>query len=491
MTPTPLHPSSPRRKKPADQAPTPDGKHDAPGQNLHGHRRLQVEDVTVVERGPMRQAIAGTIVGNLMEWYDVGVYGYLAVLIGRVFLPEAAPSVKSLFSLGVFAVTFVARPLGGIILGQLGDRLGRHRVLALTLTMMSASTFLIGILPDYSVIGAWAPILLIVLKLAQGFSTGGEYAGATTFITEYAPDRHRGFYASLLDLGSYLGFANGAAVVSSLQLTMSGAAMEGYVWRVPFLIALPLALIAIYFRLKIEDSPAYLQAQAGVANRNQNPTKGIAGLVRSYWREILTAFVLVAAANTLGYAVTSYMPTYLTTTLGYDTVHGNLLTLPVLVLMSLGIPVAGALSDRTQARAVRRIGGCHLPGHSGISAHDARAVVVDPAGSFPARRACRPVRVEPRIRAASTVSHVVALWRYGNVIQPCGCAVLRYGTIHHGSFGHRYRGPACSSVLDYGNVDGRIHRGARHGGECRQADARCNAHRSHSRGSPSSRGDPG
>ncbi|PBS83127.1 MFS transporter, partial [Escherichia coli] len=126
-----------------------------------------------------RQAIAGTIVGNLMEWYDVGVYGYLAVLIGRVFLPEAAPSVKSLFSLGVFAVTFVARPLGGIILGQLGDRLGRHRVLALTLTMMSASTFLIGILPDYSVIGAWAPILLIVLKLAQGFSTGGEYAGAT------------------------------------------------------------------------------------------------------------------------------------------------------------------------------------------------------------------------------------------------------------------------------------------------------------------------
>ena len=352
MTPTPLHPSSPRRKKPADQAPTPDGKHDEPGQNLNGHRRLQVEDVTVVERGPMRQAIAGTIVGNLMEWYDVGVYGYLAVLIGRVFLPEAAPSVKSLFSLGVFAVTFVARPLGGIILGQLGDRLGRHRVLALTLTMMSASTFLIGILPDYSVIGAWAPILLIVLKLAQGFSTGGEYAGATTFITEYAPDRHRGFYASLLDLGSYLGFANGAAVVSSLQLTMSGAAMEGYVWRVPFLIALPLALIAIYFRLKIEDSPAYLQAQAGVANRNQNPTKGIAGLVRSYWREILTAFVLVAAANTLGYAVTSYMPTYLTTTLGYDTVHGNLLTLPVLVLMSLGIPVAGALSDRIGRRPV-------------------------------------------------------------------------------------------------------------------------------------------
>ncbi|MSS46651.1 MFS transporter [Cutibacterium sp. WCA-380-WT-3A] len=347
MTPSPFHSSSPNRIP--DQAPKLDRQCDTPDEH---HCRLQVEDVTVVERPTMRRAIAGTIVGNLMEWYDVGVYGYLAVIIGPVFLPDAAPSVKSLFSLGVFAVTFIARPLGGIVLGQLGDRLGRHRVLAFTLIVMSAATFLIGVLPDYSTIGVWAPILLITLKLVQGFSTGGEYAGATTFITEYAPDKHRGFYASLLDLGSYLGFAIGAAVVSALQLTMSGPAMEGYVWRVPFLIALPLGLIAIYFRLKIEDSPAYLQAQVGVASRNQNPTKGIADLVRSYWREILTAFVLVAAANTLGYAVTSYMPTYLTTTLGYDAVHGNLLTLPVLVLMSLGIPAAGALSDRIGRRSV-------------------------------------------------------------------------------------------------------------------------------------------
>ena len=219
-------------------------------------RRLTVDDVTVVDRPMLRRAVAGTVVGNLMEWYDIGVYGYLAVIIGRAFLPDASAGAQSLFSLGVFAVTFVARPLGGVVLGQLGDRLGRQRVLAFTLIMMAAATFLIGVLPDFSVIGIWAPILLIVLKLAQGFSTGGEYAGATTFITEYAPDKSRGFYASLLDLGSYMGFAIGAAFVSILQLTLSAETMQGFAWRIPFLVALPLGLIAIYFRLKIEDTPA-------------------------------------------------------------------------------------------------------------------------------------------------------------------------------------------------------------------------------------------
>jgi MHS family proline/betaine transporter-like MFS transporter len=325
-------------------------------------RRLTVDDITVVDRPMLRRAVAGTVVGNLMEWYDIGIYGYLAVIIGRVFLPDASGAAQSLFSLGVFAVTFIARPVGGIVLGQLGDRLGRQRVLAFTLIMMAAATFLIGVLPDFSVIGIWAPILLIVLKLAQGFSTGGEYAGATTFITEYAPDRRRGFYASLLDLGSYMGFAVGAAFVSILQLTVSAEAMEGFAWRIPFLVALPLGLIAIYFRLKIEDTPAFQDAQASAqaaaddAQAAADAPKGVVALVRAYWRELLTAFVLVAAANTVGYALTSYMPTYLTGTLGYDEVHGTLLTLPVLVAMALCIPLTGALSDRIGRRRVLFIG---------------------------------------------------------------------------------------------------------------------------------------
>src|SRR5690606_8891957 len=139
----------------------------------------------------------------------------------------------------------------------------------------------------------------------QGFSTGGEYAGATTFVTEYAPDRRRGFYASLLDTGSYLGFAVGAGFVSALQLSLPESAMEGFWWRVPFLVALPLGLIAIWFRLRIEDTPAFLEAQAkveaGDAEQDVEAPKGVAGLVRAHWRELLIAFVLVAAANTVGY----------------------------------------------------------------------------------------------------------------------------------------------------------------------------------------------
>ncbi|WP_336660428.1 MFS transporter [Leucobacter sp. USHLN153] len=325
-------------------------------------RRLTVDDVTVVDRPMLRRAVGGAVVGNIMEWYDIGIYGYLAVIIGRVFLPDASDAAQSLFSLGVFAVTFIARPLGGVILGQLGDRLGRQKVLAFTLIMMASATFLIGVLPDYSVIGAFAPILLIVLKLAQGFSTGGEYAGATTFITEYAPDRKRGFYASLLDMGSYFGFAIGAAFVSILQLTVSETGMEGFGWRIPFLVALPLGLIAVYFRLKIEDTPTFQAAQDAAEHASDeaqaaaDAPKGVFALIRAYWRELLTAFVLVAAANTVSYALTSYMPTYLTQTLGYDETHGTLLTLPVLVLMALCIPLTGRLSDRIGRRAVLFIG---------------------------------------------------------------------------------------------------------------------------------------
>ncbi|MGO3886455.1 MAG: MFS transporter [Mycetocola sp.] len=325
-------------------------------------RRLEVDDVTVVDKPMLRKAVAGTVVGNLMEWYDVGVYGYLAVIMGRVFLSDADAGVQNLFSLGVFAVTFVARPLGGIILGQLGDRLGRQKVLAFTLIMMAASTLLIGVLPGFTVIGIWAPILLIVLKLAQGFSTGGEYAGATTFITEYAPDKKRGFYASLLDMGSYFGFAFGAAVVSVLQLLVGPDAMEGWAWRLPFLLAGPLGLIAIYFRMKIEDTPAFKAAQEAQEGRDSDAKnedgapQGVLGLIRLYWRELLIAIVLVAAANTAGYALTTYMPTYLTGTLHYDEIHGTLLTLPVLVLMSLCIPLTGKLSDRVGRRLVLTIG---------------------------------------------------------------------------------------------------------------------------------------
>ena len=332
---------------------------------MRRRRRLRADDVTVVEESALRKAILGSVVGNIMEWYDVGVYAYVAVLVGQAFLPAASDTTQNLFSLGVFAVTFIARPLGGVILGQLGDRLGRKEVLAFTLMMMAIATFGIGILPPASVLGIWAPILLICLKLVQGFSTGGEYAGATTFVTEYAPDKKRGFYASLLDWGSYMGNALGAGLVTVLMLTLPDDVMATWGWRIPFMLALPMGAIALYLRSRIEDTPAFRGAQAeddeeepadlaAVESDIMKPEGplGLRDMVRTYWRELATAIVLVAGANTVGYALTSYMPTYLTTTLGYDEVHGPLLTLPVLVLVAFLVPVIGYWSDHVGRKPV-------------------------------------------------------------------------------------------------------------------------------------------
>ncbi|MFJ6077516.1 MFS transporter [Pseudarthrobacter sp. NPDC092419] len=328
-----------------------------------GRRRLKESDVNVVDQPMLKKALGGTIVGNTMEWYDVGVFGYLITTMGPVFLPESDPTTQTLFLLGTFAATFIARPLGGVVFGWMGDKMGRQKILAATLMLMAASTFAIGLLPGYAQIGLWAAALLVLLKIVQGFSTGGEYAGATTFVSEYAPDKRRGFFASFLDLGSYLGFAIGAALVSALQLTLGQDVMEDWGWRIPFLIAGPLGIIAIYFRMRIEESPQFqatLDAQEDLAKNaaaSEDVTaKGPVGIVKAYWRSIIVAMILVAAANTAGYALTSYMPTYLTESKGYDPVHGTLLTIPVLVVMSLCIPLTGKLSDRIGRRPVLWIG---------------------------------------------------------------------------------------------------------------------------------------
>ncbi|MGO4588225.1 MFS transporter [Paenarthrobacter sp. 2TAF44] len=330
---------------------------------LRTKRRLKESDVNVVDQPMLKKALGGTIVGNTMEWYDVGVFGYLITTMGPVFLPEADKSVQTLFLLGTFAATFIARPLGGVVFGWLGDKVGRQKVLAATLMLMAASTFAVGLLPGYAQIGIWAAALLVILKLVQGFSTGGEYAGATTFVSEYAPDKRRGFFASFLDMGSYIGFALGAALVSVLQLTLGQAAMEEWGWRLPFLIAGPLGIIAVYFRSKIEESPQFqatLDAQEAIAKdaaaQDANVAKGPVGIIKAYWRQIVLAMILAAAANTVGYALTSYMPTYLTDSKGYDPVHGTLLTIPVLVIMALCIPLTGKLSDRIGRRPVLWIG---------------------------------------------------------------------------------------------------------------------------------------
>ncbi|GAA3657974.1 MFS transporter [Microbacterium marinilacus] len=323
-------------------------------------RRLKVDDVLVVKRSRIRTAISGTVVGNFMEWFDFGIYGYLAVTMTAVFtegLPREAGLLVTLFG---FAVSFLVRPLGGAVLGPIGDRIGRQKVLFLTMAIMAASTALIGVLPTAAQIGLWAIIPLYLLKMVQGFSTGGEYAGATTYVAEFSPDRRRGFWSSWLDSGSYLGFAAGASTVALTTLaveSISGpGAMVEYGWRIPFLVALPLGIVAIWFRLRIPETPAYEVAEnAGETEIDeQDPLSrhGIVGIFRHYWRQMLIAMAIVAATNSAGYALTSYMPAYLENEVGVSNLVAAMATVPVLIVLSACLPLVGRLSDRVGRKPV-------------------------------------------------------------------------------------------------------------------------------------------
>ncbi|WAC66804.1 MFS transporter [Agrococcus sp. SL85] len=324
-------------------------------------RRLEVDDVIVVQRSKVRRAISGTVVGNFMEWFDFGIYGYLAVTMTAVFTAGMDDGLGLLVVLLGFAISFLVRPIGGIVLGPLGDRIGRQKVLFITMAMMALATAAIGLLPTAAQIGAWAILPLYLLKMVQGFSTGGEYAGASTYVTEFSPDRSRGFWASWLDVGSYVGFAAGASVVALTTIVTESVAGPGamveFGWRIPFLVAIPLGAVAIWFRLRIPETPAYEQTHQLSAAEERDADDplgrhGIAGMVRHHWRAMLITVALVAATNTIGYALTSYMPAYLETTVGLSGLTAAIATVPVLLVMSAALPLVGRLSDRVGRKPV-------------------------------------------------------------------------------------------------------------------------------------------
>lgn len=328
------------------------------------HPRLEVDDVIVVDKKRVRTAIGGTVVGNFMEWFDFGIYGYLAVTLAVVFTSDLPEPWGLLVTLLGFAISFLVRPFGGFVLGPLGDRIGRQKVLFLTMAMMATATALIGLLPGSAAIGLWAIVPLYLLKMVQGFSTGGEYAGATTYVSEFSPDRSRGFWSSWLDVGSYVGFAAGAsavAITTAITTSISGEnAMVEYGWRIPFLLAIPLGIVAIYFRLRIPETPSFEQTHAAEAAQeigSDDPLarQGLRGIVRHHWRALLIGIALVAATNTAGYALTSYMPTYLETEVGISNLGAAVATVPVLLVMSATLPLIGKLSDRIGRKPVYAI----------------------------------------------------------------------------------------------------------------------------------------
>ncbi|AGF73163.1 MFS transporter [Corynebacterium halotolerans] len=320
--------------------------------------RLTYDDINIVPPKKLKPAITGTVVGNFMEWYDFGIYGYLTVTMTAVFTQGLPEQWRLLAMLLGFAVSYLVRPLGGIVLGPLGDRIGRQKVLYGTMAMMAVATALIGLLPTAAAIGGWALVLLYLLKLVQGFSTGGEYAGAATYVAEFAPDKRRSYFTSFLDMGSLLGFAAGAAVVALtnwITTSLAGpGAMEDFGWRIPFLTAIPLGIIAVWVRTRLPETPAFENTREDedvvepVEEDQDDPYArlNLSGVIRHHWRALLTGMALVAATNTVGYALTAYMPVYLEEQVGLGSISAAAVTVPVFAATALFLPVVGKATDR-------------------------------------------------------------------------------------------------------------------------------------------------
>ncbi|MFB0834643.1 MFS transporter [Arthrobacter halodurans] len=302
------------------------------------------EPQTPEGKSELKRSILGSALGNAVEWFDYGVYGYLTIFMAVNFFgsEEGDGGLGVTLTLATLALSFLVRPLGGLVLGPLGDRIGRQKVMVLTVTLMTVATGAIGLLPTLETVGILAPILLLVCRLVQGFSAGGEYGGAAVYMAEYAPDRRRGFLGSFLEFGTTVGFILAAIVCTSL-ITIVGeqAMMDGW-WRVPFLLTVPLGLTALYIRTRLGEPQVFSEA-----TESQEITKSpIRDVLTRHWRQILVLMGFVVLLNVAFYLILGYMPTYLSTQLGHSAAQGNWMLVAIMALMLVAIPPMGSLSDR-------------------------------------------------------------------------------------------------------------------------------------------------
>lgn len=307
--------------------------------SLSGQQRIADQKVAAATR---RKVVSASFIGNFVEWFDYAVYGYLAITISKAFFPDADPQVALLSTFALFAISFLVRPIGGFFWGHYGDRVGRREALALSILIMSAATFCIALIPSYSVIGIWAPILLLIMRVAQGFSASGEYAGASAFLVEYAPRRKRGIYAAVVPASTATGLLLGSLIAGMLTTLLSEEDLTNWGWRLPFLLAAPMGLIGRYIRSKLEDTPAFRQ----LAEKDEAIKAPAKELFRDHWKSLLLASGVVLL-NAVGfYVILSYMPTYLTTVVNLPEGQSHFATTVALLTYIFFILGTGYLSDR-------------------------------------------------------------------------------------------------------------------------------------------------
>lgn len=293
-----------------------------------------------------------SLIGTAIEWYDYFLYGTAAALVfNKLFFPKFDPMVGTIMAFATFAIGFIARPIGGMVFGHFGDRIGRKTMLYLTLLIMGIATALIGILPTYESVGIWAPILLVAMRICQGFGLGGEWGGAVIMAVEHAPAHRRGFYGSWPQLGACVGLVIATLVFMAFS-SMPEKEFMSWGWRVPFLFSLALVVVGLYVRMKIAESPAFEK----IKNAKQEAKMPLVEAVVHHWKNILLAMGVRFAENGLFYIYSTFSLAYATTRLGMPRITILYGVLIAAVIESFTIPFFGWLSDKVGRKPVYMFG---------------------------------------------------------------------------------------------------------------------------------------
>jgi MHS family shikimate/dehydroshikimate transporter-like MFS transporter len=310
----------------------------------------RLDAAQVEDRRNLRRVVAASFIGTTIEWYDFFLYGTAAALVfGDLFFPGSSPLIGTLSAFGTFAVGFAARPLGGVVFGHFGDRVGRKAMLVTSLLIMGLATFLIGCLPTHASIGVAAPILLVLLRFAQGIGVGGEWGGAVLMAVEHAPKGKRGFYGSWPQMGVPAGLLLSTVVFTAVQNMTTEAQFMAWGWRIPFLVSIVLVAVGLFIRLAVMESPAFKAVKESGGQSKEMP---IVELVKTQKRDVLTAMGMRIAENGTFYIFTVFVLAY-----GEDTLKlsKNTMLTGVIIAAALGllsVPFYGWLSDRLGRRTL-------------------------------------------------------------------------------------------------------------------------------------------
>lgn len=299
--------------------------------------------------------ISASSVGTLIEWYDFYIFGSLATVLSTKFFPTDNPTAAFLNTLATFAAGFVVRPFGALVFGRLGDLIGRKYTFMVTLMLMGGATFAIGLIPSYATIGAWAPILVLTLRLLQGLALGGEYGGAATYVAEHAPVERRGFFTSWIQTTATLGLVISLAVIMATRASMSKEAFDDYGWRIPFLVSILMVLVSLLIRKNMEESPMFEQAKAE-GKISKNPLKESFGNKLNLKYVLLALFGATMGQGLVWYTGQFYAQTFLLKICNLDDIQTNTILVIGLLLGTPLFVLFGALSDKIGRKGIMMAG---------------------------------------------------------------------------------------------------------------------------------------